>query len=106
MLVLALGMASHSSGGKRKAKPLEQKKIKICGFDLACDYSHGPLVHNKENHSSSTSKDINSCCNLISNGFSVEAKNVKIGNGRPVTARPRSPASCILSLLSTALYQC
>ena len=82
MLVLALAMASHSSGGKRKAKPLEQKKIKMCGFDLACDYSHGPLIHNKENHSSSTSKDINLCFDLISNGFSMEAKNGKIGGGQ------------------------
>ena len=82
MLVLALRMASHSSGGKRKAKPLEQKKIKMCGFNLAYDYSYGPLIHNKENHSSSTSKDINSCCDLIGNGFSVEAKNGKIGGGQ------------------------
>ena len=82
MLVLALAMASHSNGGKSKAKPLEQKKIKMCGFDLACDNSHGPLIHNKENHSSSSSKDINSCCNLISNGFSMEAKNGEIGDGQ------------------------
>ena len=54
----------------------------MCGFDLACDYSHGPLIHNKENHSSSTSKDIHSFCDLISNGFSAEAKNVKIGGGQ------------------------
>ena len=54
----------------------------MCGFNLAYDYSHGPLIHNKENHSSSTSKDINSCCDLIGNGFSAEAKNGKIGGGQ------------------------
>jgi len=32
MLVLALGMASHFSGGKRKAKPLEPKKSKCVGL--------------------------------------------------------------------------
>ena len=32
MLVLALVMASHSNSGKRKAKPLEQKKSKCVGL--------------------------------------------------------------------------
>ena len=54
----------------------------MCGFDLVYDYSYGPLIHNKENHSRSTSKDINSCCDLIGNGFSAEAKNGKIGGGQ------------------------